>query len=108
MGFTDLYRLLERALGWLEEEYARYLQLKKYHGNMKNKVEKVALQEFDTGKIRRVIRKIENAERRFNRYQKHLGPEMTAFSRNFASGEIDADYGVIKKTFDKIKGSVNL
>ena len=102
MGFTDLYRLLERARGWLEEEYARYLQLKEYHGNMKNKVDQVAMQEFDTGRVKKVIRKIKKAEWRFNRYQKHLKPEMAAFSLEFASGEIDADYEAIQKVFDKI------
>ena len=103
MGFKDLYTLLERALGWLEEEYARYLQLKGYHDNLKNKVEEVALQEFNGGKIKRVIRKIEKAEWRFNRYQKHLRPEMAFFSNSLTIGQIDAGYGVIKKVFDKIK-----
>src|SRR3989344_2434971 len=103
MGFTDLYQLLERARGWLEEEYARYLQLKEYHGNMKNKVDQVAMQEFDTGRVKKVIRKIKKAEWRFNRYQKHLKVEMAFFSNSLTIGQIDAGYGVIKKVFDKIK-----
>ncbi|MBI2111929.1 hypothetical protein HYT52_00130, partial [Candidatus Woesearchaeota archaeon] len=76
MNSNDISQLIERALAWLEEEYARYLQLKKSYNNLKDKVDSVAVQEFDSGKIRRIIRKIGKAEWRFDRYQKNLKPVM--------------------------------
>ena len=107
-ALEHIYSLIDRSLEWLELEFKRYQALENHWKNLKGKVEEVILIE-GTNVLKRDIKYVGNAERRFNKYEKHIKPEMLSFISEVPEVNVKAGgvhYAVINSVFDKIRGEL--
>lgn len=90
---------MDRAFSWLEDEFKCYQELYEYWKALKDKVDEVVLIE-GTHILKRDIRFVGRAEKRFNKYEKRIEPEMKAIFNKLPFVD---EYATAKMILDNVK-----